>query len=147
MVLKPGEAAWRSKRYGTYQDAFAGLKKMLPTVDNAAINCPGLSFMPPVRTVRLKGQTDSKGKQIIRTTMWKPQIDADMGTHHWCPYCRRPSIFKMAVLNRPKRSGFALPVGEAVLRCIICGSSERVVDLRHPENNQGWDLNRPRITQ
>lgn len=148
LVLKPDEHQWRSKRYGTYQEAFLGMKKMLPIIDNAAINCPALGFMPPTRTVRIKNKFDPKTKkQLIRTTLWHPQIEADMAQHNWCPHCRRPSIFKLAVLSRPLREGYRPIHGEPVLRCIICGVSERTVDLRDPSNHQGWDVNRPRITK
>lgn len=147
IIQKPDESIWRSKRYGTYPEAFAGLKKMLPKISNAAINCPGLGFMPPVRTVRLKGKFDKKGAQVIRTTLWTPQISSDMAAHNWCPHCRRPSIFRIARLSRPARGEYSTPQGEPVLRCIICGASERVVDLRHPENTQGWDVKRPRLTK
>ena len=147
LVLKRGELIWRSKRFGSYGDAFAGLKKMLPTIDNAAINCPALGFMPPTRTVRIRGKYDKKGKQVIRTTLWIPQISSDMEPHNWCPHCRRPTIFKIAALAAKQRQGFAVPASEPALRCSICGTSERVIDLRHPENAQKWDINRPKVTQ
>lgn len=145
LVLKPHEDVWRSKRYGTYTEAFAGLKKMLPIVDNAAINCPALSFQPPSKTVRLKAQFDKKGNQLLRTIWWKPQITADMDHHDWCPHCRRPSIFQVATLAR-KANDHLLPiVGEGALRCMICGASERIIDLRNPQNAQKWDSNRPKV--
>ena len=36
-IHKPGEAVWRSKKFGTYSEAFAGFKKMLPNIDNLAL--------------------------------------------------------------------------------------------------------------
>lgn len=148
MILKPTENIWRTKRMGTYEEAFAGLKKLLPFISNAAINCPPLGFMPPTRTVRLKGKYDRKGKQLTRTTMWLPQIAGDMEHHDWCPHCRRPSIFHLATLSRPRKENtYVTPRGEPVIRCIICGSSERVVNLRNPENHQAWDLTRVKVTK
>lgn len=145
-VLKEGEHVWRSKRFGTYRDAFAGFKTMLPTLTNAAINCPALGFMPPVRNVRVKGKVDGRGKPIIKSLVWKPHLTDDMSPHNWCPHCRRPSIFRYALPKKiVQASGLVLPQGEPALRCIICGASENVVDLRHPENAQKWDTNRPRI--
>lgn len=140
MILKQGERAWRSKRTGTYEEAFAGLKKMLPLITNGAINCPALGFRPPTKTYRIKGKTDAKGNPILKTVIWRPQISADMEQHHWCPHCRRPSIFHIATLNRPQSGQYKIPTGEPVNRCIICGVSERVIDLRHPELEQGWDM-------
>lgn len=137
LIIKPGETVWRSKRFGTYQEAFVGLKKMMSVIDNAAINCPALGFMPPVRTVRIKGKFDRRGKPILKSLVWKPRLEAEMGDHHWCPHCRRPSIFKIASLKR------SAVQGEPMLRCMICGASERIVNLRSPQNNQGWDVNRP----
>lgn len=148
LVLKEGESAWRSKRYGTYRDAFDGLKKMLPVVTNAAINCPPLGFMPPIKNFKVKGKFVGNGthrKPLIVTKVWTPRIEADMEQHHWCPHCRRPSIFRFAILKRPAHNGYAAVSGEPVERCIICGASERIVDLRHPTNHQKWDTNRPKV--
>lgn len=147
MVLKPGETAWRTKRFGTYQEAFSGFKRMLPKINDAAINCPPLGFMPPMRTVRVKNKVDAKGNPLVKTIMWKPQISGDMEHHDWCPHCRRPTIFRMAGLAPRKRAGFELPSGEYALRCCICGASENIVNLRHPENAQKWDINRPKISK
>lgn len=145
LVMKKNESFWRSKRYATYAEAFAGMKKMLPTISDAAINSPALGFMPPVKTYRLKGKFDRKGQPILRTKVWTPQLEADMGQHYWCPHCRRPTIFRTVALG-PRRNGtYMLPSSEAALRCFICGASERVVDLRHPENAQKWDPTRPKV--
>lgn len=135
IVMKKGETTWRSKRVGTYEEAFAGFKKLLPIIDNAAINCPALGFAPPTRTVKLKGQVDAKGRPVIKTLAWKPAISDDMEHHDWCPHCRRPSIFHMATLANGRVSAVD-PV--AAMRCIICGASERIVNLRNPEKTQQW---------
>lgn len=149
LVLKKGETHWRSKRYGTYSDAFAGLKTMLPNIINGAINCPPLDFMPPIKNYKVKGKFVGNGnhrRPLIVTKVWRPQLTADMGDHNWCPYCRRPSIFRYAILQRPSRSTFAATHGEPEMRCIICGASARIVNLRHPElQAQKWDPNRPKV--
>lgn len=146
LILKKGETKWRSKRFGTYKEAFDALKTLLPTIENAAINCPALGFMPPMQTFRVRGKIDPKTKKPkLVTKVWKPRLTSDMGDHHWCPYCRRPSIFRYATLARASSGGRIIPPGEPVLRCIICGASERVVDIRHPENAQGWDTKRPKV--
>lgn len=147
MILKPGEKAWRTKRFGTYSEAFAALKKMLPVIEDATINCPALGFMPPIKTVRLKGKTDKKGKPVLRTIVWKPQLTDDMETHYWCPYCRRPSIFKIATIAPRMRNGYVLPSPEPKMRCSICGASDTLIDLRNPTNTQQWDINRPKIME
>lgn len=143
IVMKTGESKWRSKRMGTYQEAFAGLKKMLPMIDNAAINCPALGFRPPTRTVRIKGKFDSRGRQVIRTTLWIPQISGDMEPHNWCPHCRRPTIFRFAIMNNTRQFAASVPA----LRCTICGASDRIVNLRNPEAAQAWNTNLPKVTK
>lgn len=146
MIQKPGETQWRSKRFGTYREAFDAFKRLLPTIHNAAINCPPLHFMPPVKTVKLKGKTDGKGRPILKTIVWKPAIDAELEKHYWCPFCRRPTVFRMAIApKRRSKSGHILVASEPSMRCMICGASENIVDLRHPERHQNWDVNRPKV--
>lgn len=143
IVLKKGETKWRSKKFATYQEAFAGFKKMRPSIENAAINCPALGFMPPFKTYRIKGKFDRYKRPLLRTKVWTPRIEADMASHNWCPHCRRPSIFDLATKAIVTPQGQALT--EAMMRCMICGASERIVDLRHPETHQRWDANRPKV--
>lgn len=147
-VHKVGETQWRAKRFGTYREAFEGMKKMLPTIDNAAINCPALDFMPPIRNVKIKGKTvmvRGKARPVIKSIVWRPQITDDMEAHHWCSHCRRPTIFRYSTPKARVVQGFVVPSPEPALRCIICGSSDRIVDLRTPTNAQKWDDNRPKI--
>lgn len=146
IVLKPGETVWRSKRFGTYGEAFAGFKKMLPSIENAAINCPPLTFMPPVKRYRVKGKLDKKKKLLIITKLWVPPIPGEMEQHLWCPHCRRPSIFRNATTTVKPKGNFSAMAGEPAVRCIICGASDRIIDLRHPENHQKWDSNRPIVS-
>ena len=146
IILKPGETVWRSKRFGTYKEAFEGLRKMLPKIDNGAINCPPLTFMPPVKRYRVKGKLDKKKKPLIITKLWVPPISGDMEQHHWCGHCRRPSIFKLATTTIKAKGNFSAMSGEPTMRCVICGASDRILDLRHPENHQKWDSNRPIVS-
>jgi len=145
MVRMKGQSKWKAKRYGTYREAFAALKRLMPKIDDAAINCPALGFMPPVKTYRLKGKTTGKGKPVLTTRMWKAPIEADMEPHYWCPHCRRPTVFRSAVLPAKILGTYTLPASELAMRCSICGASERVVDLRNPLTAQKWDPNRPKV--
>jgi hypothetical protein len=155
MVLKNGEDQWRVKRFGKYSDAFAALKKLLHNDDiyDMVINCPALDFQPPIRVfkVKLKGKTDKNGQPIIqqRAEVWKPQIQADMPTHYWCPYCRRPTAFGYFTshksMTKQRVGNLGANVDPSVMRCYICGASEMLVNLRHPANHQNWDLNRVRV--
>lgn len=147
-VLKKGETKWRAKRFGTYKDAFEGFKKMLPLIENASINCPTLGFMPPIRNVRVKGKyrvvQGGHKKQVIKTIVWGLKGVQDE-EHHWCSHCRRPTIFRFATSRIMVKDGFTIPADEPAMRCVICGASERIVDLRNPLNAQRWDVNRPKI--
>lgn len=149
LVLKHGEHVWRGKRFGTYEEAFAGFKKMLPNIENAAINCPGLNFVPPMRTVKVKGRFHTEGKlkgtPIIKTLVWTPRLEPDHDAHHWCAYCRRPSIFVDKGMGARMLNGQRLPASRVALRCMICGTNSELMDIRKPQNNQAWDLNRPRF--
>lgn len=145
IVLKKGETAWRSKRMGTYVEAFNGLKKMLPIIEDGTICSPALPFMPPVKTYKIKGKFDNRGRPMLKSVIWQPRIDADMMPHNWCPYCRRPTVFRMAVRSTKISGGFVTPPSEYALRCGICGASESIVNMRHPERHQQWDPNRPKV--
>ena len=145
LVLKKDEHTWRGKRFGTYEEAFAGFKKMLPVIENAAINCPGLNFVPPMRTVRVKNRVDEKGKPLIKTLVWQPRLEPDHQAHHWCAYCRRPSVFIDRGMGAKMLNGQRLPAARIALRCMICGSNSELMDIRKPQNNQAWDLARPRF--
>jgi hypothetical protein len=149
LVMKQGESVWRGKRFGTYQEAFAGFKTMLPKIENAAINCPGLNFRPPLRTVKVKGKFHTegrlKGKPVVKTLVWKPRLEADHERHEWCGYCRRPSIFVDKGLGARMLNGTRLPATRIAHRCMICGTNSELMDLRKPQNNQAWDLSRARF--
>lgn len=149
MILKPGESQWRTKKFGTYSEAFKALKRVLPYSADATINCPSLAFQPPIRMVKVKGRTDAKGDPILRAMVWKAKIDADMATHYWCGHCRRPTKFGYfdihPAMTRQRTGRMGPRVNPTMLRCFICGASEFVTNIRNPERNQGWDVNRFRI--
>jgi len=152
MVLREGETQWRTRRFGTYREAFMALKKVLPHVKDAVINCPGYDWQPPMRQVRVKNKFDIvRGKKVpmIRTIVWKPQLDGDMPIHYWCPYCRRPTVFSYfewhPAMTKQRTGGVGPMVDPTLLRCGICGASESLVNLRHPATHQGWDTNRMKV--
>lgn len=148
LIQKHGETNWRAKRFGTYKEAFDAFKLILPKAQDAAINCPGLNFMPPIRTVRLKGKFEKVNGQmvpIMRTIVWKAPIEADMLPHHWCGYCRRPTVFGDKAIGVRVLNGYRLPTTQIHYRCLLCGAPAHLMDIRHPELNQQWDPNRPTI--
>lgn len=139
------DSRWHTKDYRTYKEAFVKLRSMLPKIADGAITCKVKDFPPPYRIVRIKGkyQTDKNGKfildaqgkkkQITKMVYWKPQMPMDeFQEHTWCPYCRRPSIFDYFLSHHalPPRKLGGMPIDPSVLRCVICGASERIVNLR-----------------
>lgn len=151
MILKVGETQWRTKRFGTYKEAFMALKSLLknPDVYDLLINCPALDWQPPIRVAKVKGKTDAKGRPILRAVVWKPAIQPEMAVHHWCPYCRRPTKFDYFTSHKALTKARVGTLGSGVdptkLRCSICAASESLVDLRHPANHQNWDVNRVKV--
>lgn len=154
MILKPQETQWRTKRFATYPEAFKALKKVLPVAADATINCPPLDWQPPIRLARVKGKVHEtgrlKGQPIMRAVVWKPQISGDLAAHHWCPYCRRPTVFQYysihPAMTKQRIGAIGAAVDPTFLRCGICGASEMLVNLRHPERHQRWDTNRVRTS-
>jgi len=127
---------WATKDYATYSQAFKKLKNNLSRINDAAIISKAIPFEPPNRVVRIKGKFIVRGGKKIPVTKlipWAPTIPADeFDVHHWCPYCRRPTVFKRflvhPILTRRRLNG--IPIDPEVERCSICGASSRLVDLK-----------------
>lgn len=144
MVNMRGEMGWRSKRFEAYDEALEALDKRMPRVANAAINCPGLNFMPPIRHARVRNKVHPKTKKpLIVSRVWVPQLSGEMPQHHWCGYCRRPTIFGHKAMPPKMLGEFRLPASHVAYRCTLCGSNAELMDIRRPELNQRWDTNRP----
>lgn len=144
MVLVKGEHKWRSKRFADYDEALEQFEKLLPKITNGAINSPGLNFMPPIRHARVKNRVHPKTKRpLIVSRVWVPALSGEMPQHHWCGYCRRPTIFGHKAMPAKMLNGFRLPASSVAYRCTLCGSNAELMDIRRPELNQRWDVNRP----
>lgn len=147
LVQLKGQTTWKAKRYETYKEAVIALKKFLPKANDIVINCPALSFRPPIKNVRLKGKTElirGKRVQVYRSVIWRPTLDDGHDRHTWCPYCRRPTVFKVLAARLRTTNGSIL-ITEPRLRCSICSASETIIHLKYPEKEQGWDTNKPTI--
>lgn len=150
MILKEGETQWRVKKFPSYTEAFKALKKLRPNIKDGLINSPGLDWQPPAKRFRVKGQYTRVGRRkvpMVRVVAWKPQIPADLPNHHWCPYCRRPTVFDYfdvhpAMTVQRVGRGLGANVDPSLLRCGICAASEQLINLRNPMAHQGWDMNR-----
>lgn len=148
-VLLKGQQVWKTKRFETYAEAYNQLKRLLPKVVDAAINCPALGFRPPIKSVKLKGKTEmvrGKAQPVFRSLIWRPELDSSMDRHEWCPYCRRPTVFK-TLASRLHTGNSTVIITDPKFRCTICSASEVIVNLKHPEKEQAWDTNRPTLYQ
>lgn len=135
-IQKDPHGTWMSKDYATYQEAFLKLKKHLTRINDAAIICKAIPFEPPSKTVRIKGKyIERRGKKIpvTKRVPWSMPLPAgEDSPHHWCTYCRRPTVFKTfevhPILTRKRLNG--IPIDPYVERCTICGASARLVNIK-----------------
>jgi hypothetical protein len=120
---------WAKKDFATYKDAFRFLKPRLKEVYDATIQSRGIAWGPPARVVRVKRNgkilLDEKGKVVLRRIVWQPILPEAEEPHRWCPYCRRPTVFAWFSRHHAFPRGFEFDL--ALLRCTICGASERLV--------------------
>jgi len=95
---------------------------------DGCIRHPALSFDPPTKIVRIKGKykIDGKGRkiQVTREVRWKAPISPDDEDHRWCRFCRRPTVFRYYRKHKGFPPGFQ--IDPDILRCCICGASERI---------------------
>lgn len=146
-ILLKGSKVWKTKRFETYGDAVRAFKKLAPKMEDAAINCPALGFRPPIKPVKLKGKFDivrGKKQVALRSRIWHPKLEADHERHEWCPYCRRPTVFKVLVARVRALHGSDM-LSEPRYRCTICSASDVIVNLKNPEKEQAWDTNRAQL--
>lgn len=130
-VQREAEGKWGKREFWKYSKALKFLERALAVgVHDAALNCRRIGFDPPSRFVRIKGKfvkgSDGKRRQATKRVYWKPRLPADEADHHWCKYCRRPTVFKY--FSTHKRLG---KVDTTVPRCCICGASARIALPAH----------------
>lgn len=119
---------WGKREFWKYSEALKFLGKALKLhVHDATINCRRIGFEPPMRFVRIKGKfvtgSDGKKRQATKKVSWKPKLDAYDMEHHWCKYCRRPTVFKYFRKHKALKEGM---VDSTMPRCTICGASARI---------------------
>lgn len=128
-VQKEANGSWGKKEFWKYSEAFHFFKIwMRRGAHDATINNKRVPTNPPSRLVRIKGKfvvgSDGKSRQATKYLVWKPPLQPEDEVHHWCKYCRRPTVFKY--FTKHKRLG---RVDATVRRCCICGASERIAML------------------
>lgn len=123
--LEPG-GRWAKRDAFDYKEAvvaFARLRKR--GLHDASITCRPIAWDPPSRIVRVKGKfaKNSKGElvQVTREVFWKPKVPADEEQHLWCPYCRRPTIFRPFATHHAFAGEYKMMMDPGASRCTICG--------------------------
>ena len=129
-VLFRDQHGWKSTFAETYHEGFKVLKDN-SFLDGAIIS-RRFQFAPPSRIVRVKGKfyiaPDGTKQQVKKSVTWRPKLDPYETRHNWCPYCRRPTIFSY-YRKHHALSTLGVEIDPSVLRCGICGASERLVTL------------------
>ena len=137
LVQLKDDPRWKTKRFATYPQMFKTFKRLRPRIHDAALNCPSIQFKPPSEIVTIRGAyfINKRGKKLPKTKLvvWKPTMPpGEYEEHHWCPYCRRPTVFKQFTVHHalPMRKLGGIPIDPVLDRCSICGASENIVNLR-----------------
>lgn len=125
------DGPWRTKQFEKYSDAFKFFKKLRASrgLHDAAIHNKRVAFDPPTRMVRIKGKfiegSDGKLRQATKVVVWRPRLPSDEAQHHWCMYCRRPTIFRTYRRHRGLKQ-IVEELSTDIPRCCICGASARI---------------------
>lgn len=117
---------WSKKDFFDYADAvrfFVALRRR--GVHDAAVTCRPIPWDPPSRIVKVKGKyvKNNKGDlvQVTREVHWRPKLPADEDHHLWCPYCRRPTIFRAFATHHALTGQYRFMMDPGAPRCTICG--------------------------
>lgn len=119
---------WGKKEFWKYSKAFKFFRAWMKRgAYDATINNKRVPTSPPSRMVRIRGKfikgSDGKVRQATTSVFWKlpSALAIDQPEHHWCLYCRRPTLFKF--YSKHPRLG---AVDGFTPRCCICGASSRI---------------------
>lgn len=138
LVQRRADGPWARKDYERYADAFRRIAKELKagTLHDGTIQSRGIAYAPPERIVRVTRAgrpvmvKTSNGSLVQKTSIvvWRPKLHGDDEEHHWCTYCRRPTVFKWFSNHHSYRNS---PVAGCVdisdRRCTICGAREEFI--------------------
>lgn len=126
--IKPTpKTPWRKKDVARYSNAVELVTSRLDDVYDAAVQCRGRAYEPPVRRVQVtRGgvpQLDANGARVVKRIIWKVsgQLTQAYGHHDWCYQCRRPTQFAY-VSNHHAFRGTPLAAfpSDNVRRCLLC---------------------------
>jgi hypothetical protein len=117
---------WRKKDCWSYAEAvkaFAQLRKR--GLHDAAITCRPIAWEPPTRVVKIKGQfhtgADGVKRPVTKEIVWKVRLPAGEDHHLWCPYCRRPTVFRTFTSHHAFTGANKALMDPGAVRCTICG--------------------------
>lgn len=120
---------WGKKDFWSYPEAvrsFAAFRKA-GLIYDASVTCRPIAFLPPSKVVKIKGKfiKTSRGQQVQATKeifwRWAPLLDPGDMEHHWCPYCRRPTIFTWFSTHHAITGTHRSLMDPTARRCTICG--------------------------
>jgi hypothetical protein len=122
---------WKKKDFDRWRLAYEFVLRNYKDWHDCALNSRVWDWRPPI--VKFKAEVMLKNGQMKKVT--KRKYYAPMLTivgHHWCPHCRRPTVF------RPFYKHHAL--GQLKTnrkpRCTICGISETGIKKYQPREEE-----------
>lgn len=140
-VQKEQMGPWGKKEFWKYSEAYRFLMKAVKLkVHDAALNNRRIPCKPPSKIVRIKGKfvVNRRGEkqQVTKAIVWAPKLPEGEMDHHWCLYCRRPTIFKYFRRHKALKMPY---IDSSTPRCCICGSSARVATVQGERYRVGND--------
>jgi hypothetical protein len=125
-IQRESGGPWGKKSFWKYKDALEFLSRAVYKhhVWDACLNNKRYGFEPPQKLVKVKGKYVN-GVQVTKYIRWVPKLGPGEEDHHWCKYCRRPTVFKF--YSRHKVLG---NVTQDIPRCCICGASARIAVVK-----------------
>lgn len=124
LYLQPKEGGpWKRAKLTSYNKGFDYVKTRLNDLYDFAICSRQRTYLPPVHR-----PVDEDGNPGKHREYWANYPR----NHSWCPYCRRPTIFRAfekhhALTEINKAMGLSLVPREPEVRCTICGIREEAV--------------------
>lgn len=111
-VQKKEEGPWSRAGVESYAKAYEWVGKHLSTIYDFAITSKRRTYLPPVYRPVLPN-----GKRAAQKVYWSEYPLS----HNWCPYCRRPVVFRYFERHHADTQ-YRTFLGPAQhRRCTICG--------------------------
>jgi len=105
------DGPWAKKDFNDFKDAYNFVAKYLKKWNDAALVAKNYESRPPV--VRKQGR-----RQYYAPVMTLPG-------HHWCTYCRRPTVFSYYTQHHAFPQGFQILAYKR--RCGVCGIADDAI--------------------